>query len=215
MLRIVGGRLGGRRIQAPPGRHTRPTADKVREAIFNTLASLLELDGVRALDLFAGSGALGIEALSRGAAHCTFVESHARTAAGIRANLALLALEPACWQVVTARAEAWLARPAAGPSAQHLPAGLVLADPPYAYSGHDALLAALAASPAVAEGAVIVLESAERQALAPPPRLEVLRTKGYGDTQVCYLAKTAAAADLASPSTAPPPADPPPEEPPP
>jgi 16S rRNA (guanine966-N2)-methyltransferase len=198
MLRIVAGSLGGRRIHAPPGRHTRPTADKVREAIFNALATLIDLDGVRALDLFAGSGALGIEALSRGAAHCTFVESHGRTAAGVRANLALLELPPARWEVVNARAEAWLARPPEGP-----PAGLVLADPPYAYAQHDALLTALAAAPAVAPGALIVLETAAGQALAPPPRLEVLRTKGYGDTQVCILAKTPVE----------PPAEPPPAEP--
>jgi 16S rRNA (guanine966-N2)-methyltransferase len=186
MLRVIGGELRGRRFNAPPGRQTRPTADKVREAIFNTLASLLELHGVQALDLFAGSGALGIEALSRGAAHCLFVEAHGRTAAGIRANLALLGLPPARWQVVAARAETWLRRPAPAP------AGLVLADPPYAYAGHDGLLAALAASPGIAPGAVIVLETAAAQALAPGPRLAVLRTKVYGDTQVCLLEKTAA-----------------------
>jgi 16S rRNA (guanine966-N2)-methyltransferase len=187
MLRIIGGRLRGRRFNAPPGRHTRPTADKVREAIFNTLATLLELEGARVLELFAGSGALGLEALSRGAAHCTFVESHARTAAGIRANLALLGLPPAAARVVTGRAEAWLR--GAGADDALAPVALVLADPPYAYAEHDALLAALAASPALAEGALIVLEAARGQALAPPARLEVLQTKGYGDTQVSFLEK--------------------------
>ncbi len=192
MLRIVGGRLGGRRIHAPPGRQTRPTADKVREAIFNTLATLLELEGQAVLDLFAGSGALGIEALSRGAAHCTFVESHARTAAGIRANLALLELPESAATVVTARVEAWLHRARVeGPATLERPAGLVLADPPYAYADHDALLATLAGSGLLAPDAVIVLETAAGQALAPPPRLEVLRTKGYGDTQVCYLVPSA------------------------
>ncbi|HKI99805.1 MAG TPA: 16S rRNA (guanine(966)-N(2))-methyltransferase RsmD [bacterium] len=197
MLRIIGGRLRGRRFNAPPGRQTRPTADKVREAIFNTLASLMDLDGVEALDLFAGSGALGLEALSRGAAHCTFVEAHGRTAAGIRANLGLLGLEPATAQVVTARVESWL-RQAALPR----PADLVLADPPYAYGEHDALLAGLADSGAVAPGALIVLEMAEGQALAAHPRLEVLRMKGYGDTQVCFLEKQ-------EPTVPPSPAEPP------
>jgi len=185
MLRIVGGRLGGRRINAPPGRHTRPTADKVREAIFNTLATLTDLEGLAVLDLYAGSGALGIEALSRGATHCTFVESHARTAAGIRANLALLELPAAAATVVAARVEAWLRHPALPQ-----PAGLVLADPPYADGQHDALLAALADSAVLAPQAVIVLETAAGQALALPPRLEVLRTKGYGDTQVSYLVQS-------------------------
>jgi len=186
MLRIVGGRLGGRRINAPPGRHTRPTADKVREAIFNTLATLTDLEGAAVLDLFAGSGALGIEALSRGAAHCTFVESHARTAAGIRANLALLELPATAAAVITARVETWLQHPALAQ-----PVSVVLADPPYAYGEHDALLAALAGSGVLAREAVIVLETAEGEVLAPPPRLEVLRTKGYGDTQVSYLIPSA------------------------
>lgn len=186
MLRVIGGSLRGRRFSAPPGRHTRPTADAVREAIFNALGALLELEGVHALDLFAGSGALGIEALSRGAAHCTFVESHARTAAGIRANLQALGLPAARWQVVTARAEAWLPHARLAP-----PVDLVLADPPYAYGGHDALLAALAASALLAPGAVIVLEMARRQALTAPARLAVVRTKVYGDTQVCTLQATA------------------------
>ena len=185
MLRITGGDLGGRRFHAPPGRQTRPTADKVRAAIFNTLATLIALEGLPVLDLFAGSGALGLEALSRGAAHCTFVESHARTAAGIRANLALLGLPAAAAQVVAARVEPWL-RAARLPR----PAALVLADPPYAYARHADLLAALAGAAAVAGGALIVLETAQGHALAPPARLEVLRTKGYGDTQVCYLRKS-------------------------
>jgi 16S rRNA (guanine966-N2)-methyltransferase len=194
MLRIIAGRLRGRRFNAPPGRHTRPTADAVREAIFNTLATLLELDGVEALDLFAGSGALGLEALSRGAARCTFVESHGRTAGLIRANLALLGQPPESGPVVAARVESWLRHPAL-PAA----AGLVLADPPYAYGGHEALLAALAASPALAPGALIVLETGPEAEPACPPRLEVLRTKGYGDTRVFFLARSA------DPSPEPPP----------
>jgi 16S rRNA (guanine966-N2)-methyltransferase len=184
MLRVIGGTLRGRRLATPPGRHTRPTSDKVREAIFSALGALLDLDGARVLDLYAGSGALGIEALSRGAVQCTFVEAHARTAAGIRANLEHLGLSRDVAPVVVARAERWLA------AASQPPATLVLADPPYAGTGHDALLDALARSPAVAGGAVIVLETAAGQALAPPSRLELRRTKVYGDTQVAYLIKT-------------------------
>lgn len=195
MLRVVGGRLRGRRLATPPGRHTRPTADKVREAIFNTLAGLLAVEGVHALDLYAGSGALGIEALSRGAAACTFVEQHARTAAGIRANLAALGLPREAAPVVVTRAESWLRRAELSP-----PAALVLADPPYAHAGHDALFAALADSPAVADGAVIVLETGAQAALAPPPRLALLRTKVYGDTQVTYLEKAAATPAHSAPS---------------
>ena len=88
-MRVVAGRFGGRRLAAPAGRDTRPTSDRVREALFSMLGPL---DGVRALDLFAGSGALGIEALSRGAASALLVERDARAVAVIRANLAALGL---------------------------------------------------------------------------------------------------------------------------
>src|SRR6059058_633888 len=84
-MRIVAGTWGGRTIQAPPGRATRPTTDRVREAWMSTVAP--ELPGARVLDLFAGSGALGLEALSRGAAHCTFIEQDAKALAALRANI--------------------------------------------------------------------------------------------------------------------------------
>src|SRR3954471_22216 len=87
-MRIVAGEWGGRRIQAPPGRGTRPTTDRVREAWMSVVAP--ELPGAKVLDLFAGSGALGLEALSRGASHCTFVESDARALAVLKANIAAL-----------------------------------------------------------------------------------------------------------------------------
>src|SRR4051794_41398460 len=90
-MRIVAGRFGGRRLHAPPGRGTRPTSDRVREALFSTLGPL---DGAVVLDLFAGSGALGIEALSRGAARVVLVERDARAAAVIRANLEALGVGP-------------------------------------------------------------------------------------------------------------------------
>ena len=193
MLRIIAGALGGRRLSVPPGRHTRPTADKVREGLFNTLGSLVELEEARVADLFAGSGALGIEALSRGAAHAVFVEAHPRTAALIRANLEALALGRERARVVVARAEAWLAQPA-----EEAPATLALLDPPYDYAARDhaardhaaygALLAALARSPRLAAGAVVVLETARRTLLEAPPGLEPLRVKRYGDTQLWFFA---------------------------
>src|SRR5262245_42765992 len=94
-MRVVAGSLRGRRLVAPTGRDTRPTSDRVREAMFNALASLDLIVGADVIDLFAGSGALGIEALSRGARHCTFLE-HARPAlAALRVNLTALGLDEA------------------------------------------------------------------------------------------------------------------------
>lgn len=189
MLRIVAGKMGGRRIDAPPGRQTRPTAERVREAVFNVLRTQISLEGVQVLDLFAGSGALGIEALSRGAAFVTFVESHGRTAGVIRGNLKALDVPSDQARVLNITVESWLGREGSR-KAVAAPAALVLADPPYGYAGHQTLLAALAESPAVANDAVIVLESAKHQTPESPAGLAPLQTKRYGDTQVSYYRKT-------------------------
>ncbi|MCZ6646137.1 MAG: 16S rRNA (guanine(966)-N(2))-methyltransferase RsmD [SAR324 cluster bacterium] len=185
MLRITGGTLRGRRIATPKGRMTRPTAEKVREGIFNTLGSLVDLEGAVVLDLYAGSGALGIEALSRGAGQVVFLEAHARTAAAIRANLKSLGVPPSQWRVITARVESWLGKP-------QIPEGVlvILADPPYASGEAERALEALARATAVPSGTNIVLEAAARSAPELPAGLEILRVKRYGDTQVVYLAKT-------------------------
>lgn len=186
MLRIVGGTWGGRRIQAPPGRHTRPTPERVREALFSRLAHLDAVTAVHVLDLYAGSGALGIEALSRGAAHVTFVESHARTAGLIRRNLAELAVPPAQWTVQVSKAEPFLrtARPPA-------PWPLVLMDPPYAGEQYARVLPLLASLPLVPTGGLIAVEAAADAALPVPDGLEQIRANRYGDTQVILLRKQA------------------------
>lgn len=123
MTRIIAGSLGGRRLQVPPA-GTRPTSERVREALFSALENDPGLDGVDVLDLCAGSGALGIEALSRGARHALFVESDRRAAATLRRNLTDLGLA-GVGEVRTATAAAVLGKPA------DRPYRLVLADPPY------------------------------------------------------------------------------------
>ncbi len=184
MLRIVGGNMSGRRIAAPLGKHTRPTSERVREGIFNVLRTQLRLEGARVLDLFAGSGALGIEALSRGAAQVTLVESHGRTAGVIKTNLKRLGIDAQAARVITAPVESWLAK-----SKPAAPFSLVLLDPPYDYSDHDRLLALLASAPAVSADAVIVLETGRDRSLAPPSSLDLIRTKRYGDTKVSFFRK--------------------------
>ena len=166
-MRVVAGTAKGRRLQAPAGSSTRPTADRVREATFNALGSLGALDGT-VLDLFAGSGALGIEALSRGAASATFVDEDGRALAAVRANLEATGLAASATVV---RSDA--ARFVAG--AGHV--DLALLDPPYAFSDEQwsALLAALDAD-------VAVLES-DREVPVPAP-WRVLRAKRYGGTVV-------------------------------
>jgi len=145
-LRIIAGDLGGRFIDAPRGRRIRPTAERVREAWFSALAG--DVDGARVADLYAGSGALGIEALSRGAAHVHFVESDRRAVALLRRNVALLDLADRS-QIVRDDAIAWVDRldePAdvAGPGA---PLDLVFADPPYASAGGPRLVERFRARP--------------------------------------------------------------------
>jgi 16S rRNA (guanine966-N2)-methyltransferase len=190
-MRIVAGSLGGRVLKAPPGAATRPTSEKVREAMF---AILPEVAGARVLDLFAGSGALGLEALSRGAAHVTFVDSGKAAIAALRSNIAALGVADRATVVAgdavaaagrapaAARtsASACLARTSAG-----LAWNLVLVDPPYATD--LAVRAALAAAPHVAADAVIVIEHDRRH--APPEAIgSLLRTdqRRYGDTWLSF-----------------------------
>ena len=184
MLRIVAGEWRGRRIQAPRGRATRPTAEKVRGAIFNVLAARIELEGATVWDLFAGSGAMGIEALSRGARHATFVEADPRAAAGIAGNLTRLGAPRERWTVAQARVETWLGRAPA--SAGQL---IVLIDPPYAAGEGERVLGRLAGMESVPRGAIIVLESAVRAVPEPPAGLELMQAKRYGDTGVHFLVK--------------------------
>lgn len=171
-MRITGGALARRTFDAPPGDRTRPTTDRVREAVFSALGSRTLLTGARALDLFAGSGALGLEALSRGAAHVTFVERHAKTLALARANAAALGVADRA-SFVRANVFAFL-RTATGPF------DLVLADPPYALARLGELPGAL--GPLLADGGLLVLEHDARHAFEEDARH--LQSRTYGSTVV-------------------------------
>lgn len=178
MTRIIGGVAGGRRIAVPP-RGTRPTTDRVRESLFNILTARRELRGLAVLDLYAGSGALGLEALSRGAASALFVESDPRTASVIARNIDTLGLPGA-----TLRRGAVAAVLSAGTAS---PVDLVLADPPYdvAAAEVEAMLAALIAHGWVREGAVAVVERAVGGApLSWPAGWSVWPQRVYGDTRL-------------------------------
>ena len=176
MTRIIAGELGGRRVAVPP-KGTRPTTDRVREALFSRLDHDDALNGSRVLDVFAGSGALGLEALSRGAQHATFVESASTAARVLQGNVRDLGVG-ARSRVVRERALPYLTRATETWD-------LALLDPPYDID-RDELAAVLAAlAPRLAPGAPVMLEWATRAGDAPwPPQLEPTRDKKYGETRL-------------------------------
>ncbi|MDP9093315.1 MAG: 16S rRNA (guanine(966)-N(2))-methyltransferase RsmD [Actinomycetota bacterium] len=181
MMRIVGGVAKGRRL-AVPARGTRPTSDRAREAMFSSLVELIDIEGVRMLDLFAGSGAVGLEALSRGAASATFVESDRAACEVLRHNIDAVGLGGA--QVHRRPAATYLV---AGGADQ--PFDLVFADPPYAFGEQQlgVLLTTLAEPPWLAEHAVVVVE---RSARGPQPlwpeSIEAMKHKRYGEGALWY-----------------------------
>ncbi|MEM1041590.1 MAG: 16S rRNA (guanine(966)-N(2))-methyltransferase RsmD [Bacteroidota bacterium] len=170
-MRIVGGRLRGHRLRAPKGA-TRPTTDRTREAIFNLVQSRLDLAAARVLDLFAGSGALGLEALSRGAAEAVFVEQRGAALRTVRDNAAALGVAEAC-AFHRADARRFLEREAARYD-------LVLADPPYALADLDRLPDL--ALPRLAPGGLLVLEHSADRSFGQHAALATSR--GYGQTVV-------------------------------
>ena len=170
-MRVVAGTYGGRPLRAPRGRETRPTSDRVREALFSILAPV---DGLHVLDLFAGSGALGIEALSRGAANATFVDSAAAAVAAVRANLEQLGIEAEVLRMPALRALA--CTPVAARQYD-----LVFLDPPYRMASLAPELSS-ALPPVLAPGARVVAESDRRAPLALD--LPLLRERQYGDTLI-------------------------------
>jgi 16S rRNA (guanine966-N2)-methyltransferase len=190
MTRIIAGRAGGRRLQTPRGAATRPTSDRVREALFSAIESWAgSLQGLRFLDLYAGSGAIGLEAWSRGAEAVTFVESDKRTADLVRAN----AREVGC-DVAEVQARAVSLVLAESPRA---PYDIVFSDPPYplADAGVAGDLAALAGHGWLAEDALVIVERSSRSPEPGwPAGIEPLpgkrRQKKYGETTLWFASQS-------------------------
>ena len=184
MTRIIAGLAGGRRLAAPAGRSTRPTSDRTREGLFGTVTAIRGgLDGAAVLDLFAGSGAVGLEALSRGAADVLLVESDPRAARVIRENIAAVGL-PGAW-LAADRVERVLARgPGDGPARD-----FVFADPPYACPDEELaqVLAGLLRPGWLAPGALVAVERGTRSgSLSWPPGFVSDRCRRYGDATLWY-----------------------------
>ena len=199
MARVIAGEAGGRRLAVPAGRDTRPTSDRAREGLFATLTSMVgSLAGARVLDLYAGSGAVGLEALSRGAGHVLLVEAGARAGRVIRENIAAIGLPGA--EVITDRVERVLAR---GPATDGGRYDIVFADPPYALADREvsvmlSLLArgddpprppreGMAGGSWLAPGALVIVERATRSGPVRWPEGFVAdRARRYGEATFWY-----------------------------
>jgi 16S rRNA (guanine966-N2)-methyltransferase len=183
-VRVIAGVWKGRRIAAPPGRDTRPTADRVREAIFSAVYSAMgTIGGAVVADLYAGSGALGIEALSRGAESCVFVDIDRRAVSVIQRNLDDVGAAPGLARVI----QADVGRIAALPEGARR-VSLLLADPPYRIDAAEfsQVLEALARRGALEEGALVVYEHSASGVALWPPGFSAGPTRRYGDTAVSF-----------------------------
>lgn len=184
MTRVIAGQAGGRRLAVPPGTGTRPTSDRAREGLFSTWQSLLggPLDGERVLDLYAGSGAVGLEALSRGASHTLLVEADAKAVRTVRENVKSLGLPGA--EVRAGKAEQIIRTAPTG-----APYDLVFLDPPYAITDDDLreILITLRSEGWLAEEALVTVERSTRGGeFLWPEGFEALRARRYGEGTFWY-----------------------------
>ena len=168
-MRVIAGEFAGRKLVAPEGTTTRPTTDKVRQAMFNSLTSMGVIEGAVVADLYAGSGALGIEAMSRGAHRCVFVERDRAALASLRHNIASLGIEDRC-TVTASDVMAWV------PAMRNVDIAFI--DPPYAFDGWAALLAVVDVE--------LVIAEADDPVVAPDGWKQ-LRARRYGRTWVTTL----------------------------
>jgi 16S rRNA (guanine966-N2)-methyltransferase len=181
-MRIVGGRLRGRALAAPKSQAVRPTADRLREALFNVLVHAYgdPVTGARVLDLFAGTGALGLEALSRGAAFALFVDEGAEARALIRENVAALGLGGVTRIFRRDATQLGAAHPIE-------PFSLAFLDPPYGQGLAEQALASARAGGWLAPGALVVVEEAAKAGFAAPAGFDELERRVYDDTELVVL----------------------------
>lgn len=182
MTRVIAGSARGRRLAVPPGTGTRPTSDRMREGLFSTWESLHGVEGARVLDLYGGSGAVGLEALSRGADHALLVESEAKAAKAIRDNIKTLGLTGAEFR--SGKAEQIVAVPAHGE-----PYDIVFLDPPYAVDHDDLgeILLTLRSNGWLTGDALVTVERSTRSGAFPwPDGFEPLRSRKYGEGTLWY-----------------------------
>jgi len=180
-MRIIAGERKGHILRAPRGMDTRPTLSRVRESLFSILAA--DVAGASVADLYAGAGTLGLEALSRGAEHCIFVERNRAALDALRANILKLGYSDKSAVAATGVLQ-WLRRPGVPPRSLTL----VFADPPYNTGLAEKTLHSLADSFLLAPGGLLIMQCAARESLAPPRNtLSLYRTETYGETAIHFF----------------------------
>lgn len=185
-MRIVSGKHKGRPLSAPKGSDTRPTSDRAREAIFNVLEHGVPgpgMRGARVADIFAGTGALGLEALSRGAVACVFVDKHKDAVQALRENIHTLG-ETGTTKIISKDATALGPVPGG-------PVAYAFLDAPYNLDLSEAALMNLAKLGWLADGCVVMVEVAKAEPLNPPPGFEIIKEKSYGAARAVFLTYTA------------------------
>jgi len=184
-MRIIGGSHKGRSINAPAGGHTRPTSDRVRESIFNILAHSIEdfdLNQITVVDVFAGTGALGFEALSRGAKHATFIDFTRRALDAVKENAAILGK---CKSTTVLKLDATHFSPP--PRAAKAPCGLAFLDAPYEKELSLPALLGIVNKGWVQSGAIVIVELAAKEEIELPRQYEQLDERSYGSARVLFL----------------------------
>lgn len=185
-MRVISGSARGRRLNAPQDHRIRPTSDRIKEALFSIIISLCgDISGFRVLDIFCGTGSLGIEALSRGAASAVFVDNHRNSISLVRANLESTGLASK-GEVIVAEASASLERIAV----MGLKFDLVLADPPYNKGMPLTLLTGLISLDLLAEGGVVVIETSSHEGLQEMDGFTLFNRRVYGDTALSFYSST-------------------------
>ena len=184
MIRIISGEYRGRKIKVPAGIDVRPTSNRVREALFNLLSSLLSWNELTVLDLYAGSGALGLEALSRGAKHAIFVEASGRHLKILQQNVELISPEQSRFKLMQDRAVSWISS-----FADPEKPCLAFLDPPFSGKEYDLMLEKLALLHTIRPGSMIVVESPHSREIKFPDIMELVKHRRYGSVTLDILRK--------------------------
>lgn len=179
-MRIIAGEWRGRRLSAPVQKGVRPTLDAARESIFNILNNHIDFEGIRVCDLCAGTGALGFEALSRGAAYCSFVEKNRTTAHAIRRNAQELGVESTRYEIIVADARKFVQQ-------EHEEYMLILSDPPYKEHIISTLVEGICSHGLLAAEGIMVAEHEVFESLTLPPAMEQFNSRNFGETLIDFL----------------------------